>query len=298
MANQGGQRVHSVFRVKTPGKTRIVVLDTQDLTLGRSNENDLAIDEPEMSRKHAVFKRTAEGCRIDDMGTSNGTMVNGEAVDHADLAHGDKIQIGEVEIVFARTTRNPASLGPSVEYASQLKSFGSPMAGRGGDGEATILGLMDAVGDPGDDDDFEVQRAGDFDLELNAERPPGSRTRNLDDEVADLGPDPLDDFEFGEDAAGPGAAPKEKADPDPVWELEDEDIAPSAAAPAPPRAAPTATTRPSATKPPTASDPRRLSLTLEIEGAEGELRRLLEGLAGKVLEVPKLRVRIKSDDLG
>jgi predicted component of type VI protein secretion system len=296
MASQDGQRVHSVFRVKALGKTRIIVLDTQDLTLGRSNENDLAIDEPEMSRKHAIFKRTPEGCRIEDLGTSNGTVVNGETVDHADLSHGDKIVIGEIEIVFARTSRNPTSLGPSVEYASQLKSFGSPMAGMTDDGEATMLGLMNAVGDPGDDDAFEVQRADDFDLELNAERPPGTRPRNLDAEVADLGPDPLEDFEFGEEPAATSASVV-SSDPDPVWELDDDDIAAPAtpaAKPAPtrPATAPAAPTRPATAK------AGSLSITLEIEGAEGDLRRLLEGLAGKVLEVPKLRVRVKSEDLG
>jgi predicted component of type VI protein secretion system len=285
-----GQRVHSIFKVKCPERTRIIVLDTQDLSLGRSPENDLAIDEPEMSRKHAVFKRTAEGCCIDDMGTSNGTDVNGESMDHADLSHGDKIRIGEVEITYARTTRNPAELGPSVEYASQLKSFGSPMAGQASDGEATILGLMDAVAAPGDDDDdFEVQRAGDFDLELNSERPPGTRTRNLDAEIASIEPDPVEnfeveDFEFGDGSSPtptPTAAADDAADPDPVWELEDE----AADSPQPVSASPPAKAG------------RRLALTLEIEGAEGELARILEGLVGKVLEVPRLRVRVKSEDL-
>jgi predicted component of type VI protein secretion system len=288
MSTGSGQRVHAIFKVKCPDRTRLIVLDTQDLSLGRSPENDLAIDEPEMSRQHALFKRTVEGCRVDDMGTSNGTNVNGENVDHADLRHGDVIKIGEVEITYAQTTRNPASLGPSVEYASQLKSFGSPMAGRGHDGEATILGLMDAVGG---DDDFEVQSAGDFDLELNAERPPGTRTRNLDEEIADLEPDPVDDFEFGDGPSRtPAPASDTDSDPDPVWELDDADV--SVAAPEP-VAAP-----PPPTKPVARAKRRRIALTLEIEGAEGELASMLRDLTGKVLELPRLRVRVKSEDLG
>jgi predicted component of type VI protein secretion system len=288
MTTGSGQRVHTIFKVKCPDRTRLIVLDTQDLSLGRSPENDLAIDESEMSRQHAVFKRTAEGCRVDDMGTSNGTSVNGECVDHADLRHGDVIQIGEVEITFAQTTRNPASLGPSVEYASQLKSFGSPMAGRGHDGEATILGLMDTVGG---DDAFEVESAGDFDLELNAESSPGTRTRNLDEEIANLEPDPIGDFEFG-DGGSPTLAPASgtEPEPDPVWELDEADVSPAerapvATSPPPPKTAPRAKRR-------------RIALTLEIEGAEGELAAILRSLAGKVLEVPRLRVKVKSEDLG
>ena len=286
MASSGGQRVHAIFKVKASGRTRIIVFDTQDLSLGRSSENDLAIDEPEMSRKHAIFKRSPQGCRVEDMGTSNGTEVNGESVDRAGLSHGDVIRIGEVEITFAETTRNPASLGASVEYASQLKSFGSPMAGRHADGEATILGLVDTPGAGGDEDELDVRPAGEFDLELNAARPPGSRPRNLDAEIADLdGDDGLGALDLRKPAA-PGRATA-AAEPDPVWTLEDEDLAP---APEQAKPAPVAPARP-----PVAG---RLALTLEIEGAEGELRRILAGLAGKVLEIPSLRVRVKADDLG
>jgi FHA domain len=261
MANSGAARVHAIFKVKAAGRTRIVVFDTQDLSLGRAPENDLFIDEPEMSRKHAVFKRTREGCRVEDMGTSNGTHVNGEAVAHAMLSHGDVVKIGEVEITYAETTRNPATLGSVVEYASQLKSLGMPTAGVSGDGEATILGIGLGVPD-GDDDEFEVLPAGDFDLETLT--PKSARTRDLDAEVATLEPDPIDDFSFGE--------PVEKQAPAPeVWELEEE----AAAAP----------------------EGERVTLTLEVEGLRGELRRLIDGLSGKVLEVPNLRIRIKGRDL-
>jgi predicted component of type VI protein secretion system len=262
MANAGAARVHAIFKVKAAGRTRIVVFDTQDLSLGRSPENDLAIDEPEMSRKHAVFKRSREGCRVEDMGTSNGTNVNGESVSHAVLSHGDVVKIGEVEITYAETTRNPATLGSVVEYASQLKSLGMPTAHISGDGEATILGLgLEAPGGA-DDDDFEVLPAGDFDLETLT--PKAGRTRDLDAEVATLEPDPIDDFSFGEAVEAQPPAPE-------VWELDEE----AAAAP----------------------DGERVTLTLEVEGLRGELRRLIEGLTGKVLEVPNLRIRIKGRDL-
>lgn len=293
MATAGGQRVHVIFKVKCPDRTRLVVLDTQDLTVGRSPENDLAIEEPEMSRHHAIFKRTADGCRIEDMGTSNGTQVNGSSLDQAELKHGDVIRIGEVQITCARTTRNPASLGPSVEYASQLKSFGSPMAGQNHDGEATILGLMTEVDG---DEDFEVQSAGDFDLELNAERPPGTRARNLDAEIAELEPDPVDDFALGEvPAPAPVVEAEPDPDPDPVWELDEEDAVDAVAEPV---AAAPQQMEPASPKPAAPEGRRRIALTLEIEGAEGELAQMLRALAGKVLEVPKLRVRVKSEDLG
>jgi predicted component of type VI protein secretion system len=268
MAASGAPRVHAIFRVKAGSRTRLVVFDTQDLTLGRAPENDLSFDDPEMSRRHAVFRRSREGCVVEDMGTSNGTGVNGQSVDRAVLKHGDVVRVGEVEISYAETTRNPSSLGSVVEYASQLKAFGTPLAHARGDGDATILGLVDPAGGK-EDEDFEVLPAGDFDFSLLQESNSGGRAaRDLDAEVANLDPDPVDDFSFGEEAAPAAAARTAPAAE--VWELDD----------APARD----------------SGSGRIALTLEIEGLEGELRRWIQGLAGVVLVLPNLRVRIKSRD--
>lgn len=274
MAATGAARTHAILKVKAPGRTRVIVFDTQDLSLGRSPENDLSFDDPEMSRRHAIFKRSREGCAVEDMGTSNGTTVNGESVGRAVLAHGDVVRIGQVEITYAETTRPPSSLGAPVEYASQLKSFASPLGRVRGDGDATILGLVDSVGGGGDED-FEVLPAGDFDFDVQPRNAPARSARDLDREIASLDPDPdpLEDFEFGE--AAPAAptvprAPHSGAKPK-VWELEE--------APEEPEGG-------------------RIALTLEIDGLAGELRRVIQGLEGKLLELPGLRIRIKSRDLG
>src|SRR5258706_10752025 len=143
MAASPAPRTNAILKIKAAGRTRLVVFDTQDLSLGRAPENDISVDDPEMSRRHAVFKRSREGCALEDMGTSNGTLVNGQAVPRAVLKHGDVVKIGEVEITYAETARAPSTLGTGVEYASQIKAFGTPMARVTGDGEATILGLTD-----------------------------------------------------------------------------------------------------------------------------------------------------------
>lgn len=268
-------RTNAILKLKAGGRTRLIVFDTQDLSLGRAKENDLSVEDPEMSRRHAVFKRTREGCAVEDMGTSNGTAVNGQTVSRAMLSHGDVVKIGEVEITYAETTRAPSSLGP-VEYASQLKAFGTPMARMKGDGEATILGMMDAPASD-DGDDFEVRPAGEFDFDLSPQAKAKSAPRDLDAEIASLDTD--EDFSFGsaptqapplkpprKPAAAPALAHKRD-----VWELDE--------APAKPK-----------------SGAAPLSLTLEIDGLSGELRRAVETLLGKVIELPSLRVKIKGRD--
>jgi predicted component of type VI protein secretion system len=287
MAATAAPRTHVILKLKAAGRTRLIVFDTQDLSLGRAAENDLSVDDPEMSRRHAVFKRTREGCIVEDMGTSNGTAVNGATVTRAVLKHGDVVRIGEVEITYAETTRAPTSLG-AVEYSSQLKAFGTPMARVSGDGEATILGMLDAP-TVDDEEDFEVRPAGEFDFDLHAKAKEKSAPRDLDAEIASLDMD--SDFTFGSaptvaparpakpaprPAAAPAQAPARKPAPpvrQEVWDLEE--------APASPRPA---------------AGP--LALTLEIDGLTGELRRAIEALVGKVIELPSLRVKIKGRDLG
>jgi len=271
MATAGDRKVHALLRVQLPGEaTRLVVLDTVDLNVGRAPENDLPIDDPEISRRHARFVRREGRCEVHDQGTSNGTHVNGRRIEGALLSSGDVVRIGDVELVYDETTRPPASLGAKVVYASQLKEFG-PRTVAPGDGDATILGLSQEV-DSGEDE-LEVAPPGDFSYDLHQLAAASPTARNLDLDLADLDDDgPLD---LGLD---PGA--HEVVDEAPtavgtqVWSLED----------------PLHVTAHGAAE--------TLSLHLEIDGLPPELRSALEAFVGKVIELPSCRVRIKDGDLG
>lgn len=61
------------------------------LTIGRGSECDLALDEPEMSRRHALIENNGDGIYLRDLGSSNGTFVNGVQVRDAVLHPGDQI---------------------------------------------------------------------------------------------------------------------------------------------------------------------------------------------------------------
>ncbi len=69
-------------------------------TIGRSKECDLAIDDPSVSRKHAELRHEGEGVSLVDLGSTNGTEVNGRRIDRARLTHGDKIAVGQTELRF------------------------------------------------------------------------------------------------------------------------------------------------------------------------------------------------------
>ena len=223
-------QLRTLLGFKEPDKPgRIVVWDTEEISLGRAPENDVVVEDSDASRKHALFRRTVGGHQVQDLGTANGTQVNGSPLVEAHvLSNKDVVKVGDVQITFIQTRKDPASLGLDVGFASQLKGFAS---GAVSDPGATTLGLADLASGS-----FEVGAVGDFGLAPDGSAVPPV-TRDLD-------------LEFN----------------DPV---------------------------PGGSKPSSVSA-GTLSLHLELEGLTPDLRRILEGLVGKVIELPALRIRIKS----
>jgi predicted nucleic acid-binding Zn-ribbon protein len=77
------------------GRTRVIELDSGWSRIGRSRSADIRLDDPTVSRRHAVIVRTPEGeLRVLDDRSMNGISVNGEQVDWSPLADGDELQIG------------------------------------------------------------------------------------------------------------------------------------------------------------------------------------------------------------
>ncbi|HEX8456884.1 MAG TPA: SpoIIE family protein phosphatase [Pyrinomonadaceae bacterium] len=71
------------------------------ITIGRSARNDVCIPDPFASRVHAEVRREGDAYVLQDLGSANGTLYNGERVEQAlALTPGGRIQIGETEIVF------------------------------------------------------------------------------------------------------------------------------------------------------------------------------------------------------
>ncbi len=71
------------------------------ITIGRSARNDLCIPDPFASRVHAEVRREGDQYVLQDLGSANGTLYNGDRVEGAvGLVPGGRIQIGETEIEF------------------------------------------------------------------------------------------------------------------------------------------------------------------------------------------------------
>jgi hypothetical protein len=75
-------------------------LETSPTTIGRSPECAIFLDDVTVSRKHAVFTRNGDRWRLEDLGSLNGTFVNRERVETAELRDGDELQIGKYRLTF------------------------------------------------------------------------------------------------------------------------------------------------------------------------------------------------------
>ena len=78
-----------------------------NVVLGRSKEADIRVPDENVSRRHAEVRLEDDGYWIVDLGSMNGTIVNGKRVDRARLKDDDRIILGSTEIVFGRTLSRP-----------------------------------------------------------------------------------------------------------------------------------------------------------------------------------------------
>lgn len=68
--------------------------------IGRSGDNHIVLPAPEVSRHHASIRWAYGAFELVDLGSMNGTRVNGELVTRRTLAESDAIRIGPVELIF------------------------------------------------------------------------------------------------------------------------------------------------------------------------------------------------------
>src|SRR5450755_1457684 len=71
-----------------------VPLNRKELVVGRSSDLDLVLIEDMVSRRHARFLVDGTAVTLQDLGSTNGTFVNGEKVKQSRLSPGDRILIG------------------------------------------------------------------------------------------------------------------------------------------------------------------------------------------------------------
>jgi hypothetical protein len=95
-----GERTAIVVRSGGGRAGEAFTVTGQRLTIGRSPEADIFLDDVTVSRRHAVLLKRPEGFVIEDLGSLNGTFVNRRRVDRKALEDGDEVQIGKYKLTY------------------------------------------------------------------------------------------------------------------------------------------------------------------------------------------------------
>jgi len=86
-----------IVQGEEPG--RVIAIEKSRITLGRA-DCDVSLKDPELSRQHALISIHGMNARLEDLGSTNGTFVDGERIESAELSDRSEFRIGFHEFVF------------------------------------------------------------------------------------------------------------------------------------------------------------------------------------------------------
>jgi pSer/pThr/pTyr-binding forkhead associated (FHA) protein len=106
-----------VLTLREDGEPRRHVFE-QQAVVGRDPDCDVPLVNRSVSRRHALVEKTSAGWVLRDLGSANGTSVNGARVPEAPLASGASVRFGEVEALFEIEAREPTAAGRLISSLS------------------------------------------------------------------------------------------------------------------------------------------------------------------------------------
>ena len=75
-------------------------LDKDSISIGRKHGNDIQLNDLTVSGRHSLITVMGENTYVDDLGSTNGTLLNGARVAKSVLKHGDLIQVGNYQFTY------------------------------------------------------------------------------------------------------------------------------------------------------------------------------------------------------
>jgi pSer/pThr/pTyr-binding forkhead associated (FHA) protein len=124
---------------------RCILLDKPRLGIGRRAFNDIVLDDLTVSGEHAVLFNQSGVTLITDLGSRNGTRVNGLGITRRILIDGDRIDVGVYTLTYVDD--RPASLPMSIPLPSNVKVLSGQRAGQSIALDGTLQSLRGDAGD-------------------------------------------------------------------------------------------------------------------------------------------------------
>ena len=106
---------YAVTWVDADGAEHELELLQGELIVGRSSTCDLVLDDAKASRQHARLRVDGSSASVEDLGSRNGTFVNGERVASADLRPGDEIRIGDMMLRLRGAAADETGVAGGIE---------------------------------------------------------------------------------------------------------------------------------------------------------------------------------------
>lgn len=106
------------------------------LVIGRSEECNISIPSEEISRRHAQVKPTQDGLAVEDLGSSNGTFINGQRVQHGLLKPGDELRLDAIRFLL---------VAPGMEISAPKTAAAPAAAQASGSKLPMIIGAVVAL---------------------------------------------------------------------------------------------------------------------------------------------------------
>ncbi|WP_020648389.1 FHA domain-containing protein [Solimonas variicoloris] len=146
------------------GQSQEFVLDRERVSIGRHPDNDVALNDKAVSGRHAVIITILKDSFLEDLESTNGTLVNGRAISKHPLTHGDEIMIGRnrlryeaddgAEDDFEKTMiLRPGQLGAAFESQLQAPAAAAPAAAK------PLLGKLRVASGPNAGKELELSKA-------------------------------------------------------------------------------------------------------------------------------------------
>jgi hypothetical protein len=117
--------------------------DDADIVIGRGGELDIVLVEDMVSRRHAKITTSKSKVLIEDIGSTNGTFVNGEKVTKARLKDGDRILIGTniLKLIPVADAQRASSAATREEFNAELDAIGRRQAAAADVTSGTLVDL-------------------------------------------------------------------------------------------------------------------------------------------------------------
>ena len=103
------------------------------VTIGRQQDCDIAVASEEISRRHAMVKPTPDGLMVEDLGSANGTFINGKRVQTGLMRPGEELRLDTIRFLL---------VAPGMEIPATQRPSGPDASAGGGSKAGMIVGVV------------------------------------------------------------------------------------------------------------------------------------------------------------